>query len=281
MNPSFRARNESNVAQHSAGSHAGSPRRDPDTGVSRQLFIHDINLALENDEMLKAKHPTQGLQPDEVTAILREMERLAPLCTDEASSLTLAAHLSDRVRAALTDAVLGAGLTVIDHDAQDVPASAFHFHEPEMKRPPADEEAPRVEAKLKRPRSGEDEHPIGPEAGLPAPTNRARMASSSSSGSLSITHDLPAALGHGNAAPVTSFMNGLTGLGLSHDDVYELIAGESLGRCWYIRDWGRHDAVNAYADSLTRLREQNLISDYQLDQLERATRAVGASGRRT
>ncbi|MBC7379391.1 MAG: hypothetical protein H7346_18390, partial [Burkholderiaceae bacterium] len=85
-----------------------------------------IQRALDDDARLKAQDPSAGLPQDELTALQREADRLAPMCTADASSLVLAEGLHLRVRNILTAAAERVGLMVIDHDVHD-PAVCSSF----------------------------------------------------------------------------------------------------------------------------------------------------------
>lgn len=215
-----------NAVQQPAGANAGPAQRSADTGARRQLFIDDINKALEDDKQLKAQDPSQGLQQDELTVLLRERDRLAPLCTDEASALTLAEDLGDHVRNVLTVAARQAGLTVVGHDFQCVSS---------MSAAPAWENTRQVAA---------------------------IMASQTGRSAESIVYFFKTSLvlGHqlrcGPCDAVTAFMNGLKGLGLNSQQTAEIVAAKDAdgkpGLCYALQE-GRDAAVKAYMDGLKGL----------------------------
>ena len=128
MNPASSAQASRTASWQTSSSSTAATRPNAGAGVRQQLFIDDINQAIGDDARLKEQHPSQGLQHEELMALRRERDRLAPMCTDEAGALDLAPHLGERVTRLLTAAVHGVGLAVGDHQAQQVPSVSLHVH---------------------------------------------------------------------------------------------------------------------------------------------------------
>ena len=126
MNPASSAQLSRTAPYQSTSSSTAAIRPNARPSVRRQLFIDDINQAIGDDAKLKEQYPSQGLQHEELTALRRERDRLAPMCTDDAGALELAPHLGKRVTRLLTAAVHGVGLTIADHQAQQLPSVSFH-----------------------------------------------------------------------------------------------------------------------------------------------------------
>ncbi len=126
MNPTFSARLSQAVVQPAVAFNAPAAPPNTSSAARRQIFVDTISEAIGG----------ASLRDAELTALLREVDRLVQHWPDEVRCLGLAEDLSPAVRQMLTAAVDRAGLTVIEHQPS---SCSFHVHATEMKRPPAED----------------------------------------------------------------------------------------------------------------------------------------------
>lgn len=244
MNSTPGPRSYGNAVQQPAVRHAGAAPRDARPGLRAHLFHDHIDQVLADEALFQSRGCTGNfLQSDEVTALLRERDRLVPLCTDDANSLTLAENLSDRVKTILTAAAQSVHLTVVDYGARQEPSVAFHFHDQEMKRPQHD-------------------IPVGPAGPMaPAAHGHEQVAAWNVAEQTAAWHQisfkahLRVALVNGNAPAVTAVMALLSDFELNSQQVVDIVAlvdGRFPGLGWAM-DGGQHASVSAYMNGLKLL----------------------------
>ncbi|MRD46215.1 hypothetical protein GHT07_02915 [Caenimonas koreensis DSM 17982] len=219
---------------------------------AQKRFVASINRAIGDDTALKEEDPSNGLTHQELTALRRERDRLAPLCTDDAGALALAVDLSAPVRRVLTDALCGVGLTVVDHQASQQPRVSFHLHATQMKRPPPDDGVvgPANDDEDDD-EDNDDREVVGPDvAGAPAQAEGARRVGPGRD----VKTDLADALAAGDAAGVTAVLDKLVRAGLCPQRIAEIVTGEDdspghVGLCLALLN-GHAATVTAFLEGL-------------------------------
>jgi hypothetical protein len=245
MNSTPGLRSYGNAVQQPAAAQAGAAPRDARPNLRTHLFQDHIDKVLSEQAFFQSRGCTGNfLQSDEVTVLMRERDRLGPLCTDDASSLTLAEDLSNRVKTVLTAAAQSVRLTVVDYGARQEPSVAFHIHDQEMKRPQ------------------QHDIPVGPALPLaPSAHGPGQMAAWNVAEQTAAWHQatfkahLRLALVNGNAPAVTTIMALLGDFELNSQQVVDIVAlfdGRFPGLAWAM-EGGQHASVSAYMSGLKLL----------------------------
>ncbi|WP_048438929.1 hypothetical protein [Caenimonas sp. SL110] len=208
-------------------------------GVRQQLFIDNINQAIGDDATLKAHDASHVLAHEELTALHRERDRVAPMCTDQAAALVLSEHLSEPVRRLVTGALQAAGFTVADYQAVPV-ASHVVGSDAALSNDLYDalrgNDGAVVSAAMRSLKQVCNGHPDRFVNLVLATDHKGRSG-------------LQRALYAGHTGAVMAFMDGLKGAGLGAQHVADIVAARSpdgtSNLCWALIE-GQGPIVNAF-----------------------------------